>query len=154
NPEARAALARDGYGQFARCDAFARAVASVEGKPQDRRWPELRSALLDAVPRCDCRELDAESLKQLVVAEQRAGTMQLATLPASFLRDVRCGASRPLRSVQKLIRQIEAFDQEFSGSFGRDEVRFEEVVTNERLLNVFCDALPGETLASLQRARA
>src|SRR5690606_37178425 len=37
NPEARAALARDGYGQFARCDAFARAVASVEGKPQDRR---------------------------------------------------------------------------------------------------------------------
>src|SRR5690606_12577970 len=154
DPGARAALARDAYQQFSRCDAVAHAVASVEGKPHDRRWPALRGALLEAVPRCACGELDATSLKQVVVAEQRAGTMTLATLPASFLRDVRCEASMPLRSVQKLLRQIEDFDQEFAGSFGRDEVRFEDVVTNERLLNVFCNALPGETLASVQRAHA
>jgi hypothetical protein len=60
----------------------------------------------------------------------------------------------PLRSVQKLLGQFEGFDAEFSGNFREDALAFEKVLTNERLLVYFCDALPGETLLALQRARA
>jgi hypothetical protein len=89
-----------------------------------------------------------------VAAEQRAGAMAFGSLPISFLRDERCGASMPLRSIQKLLKQVEAFDAEFAGNWQEDALAFDRVLTDERLLNYFCDALPGETLASLQRARA
>jgi hypothetical protein len=130
------------------------AVSGVDSLPQKERWPALRSGLGQALPGCRCDELDAYGLKRLIVAEQRAGTMALGSLPLSFVRDARCGASMPLRSMQKLLGQIENFDQEFAGAWREDELSFDKVVTNERLLNYFCDALPGETLAALQRERA
>src|SRR5690606_19041393 len=46
------------------------------------------------------------------------------------------------------------FDAEFSGDWQRDALAFDRVITDERLLNYFCDALPGETLAALAKERA
>jgi hypothetical protein len=68
------------------------------------------------------------------------------------MRDERCGATMPLRSVQRLLEQVEAFDADYAGRYKDDALRFETVVTNDRLLVQFCDALPGETLAALQKA--
>ena len=45
-------------------------------------------------------------------------------------------------------------DAEFAGDWQDDALAFDRVLESERLLNYFCDALPGETLAALQRARA
>jgi hypothetical protein len=59
----------------------------------------------------------------------------------------------PLRSLARLLEQIEEFDAEFAGRYGDDAIRFETVVTNDRLLVQFCDALPGETLAALEKSR-
>jgi len=150
----RRALAKEGFAKYATCDEVEEALATVDGVPEEQRWPRLKAALTTAFEACDCDELDAPALKQLVIAEQRAGTMALGSLPLGFMRDERCGASMPLRSMQKLLKQIESFDQEFAGKWQEDELSFDKVVTNERLLNYFCDALPGETLAALQRARA
>jgi hypothetical protein len=151
NPKRRQELAAQGFAEFASCSGIEQAVVSVEGVSSKERWPNLKQALSRALPGCACDELEASSLKQLIVAEQRAGTMALGSMPLSFIRDQRCGASMPLRSMQKLLRQIEGFDQEFSGEWREEELSFDKVVTNERLLNYFCDALPGETLAALQR---
>jgi hypothetical protein len=93
-------------------------------------------------------------MKQLLLAEQRAGAATLAAVPLGFLRDERCGASMPLRSIGKLLKQIENFDQEFAGDWQKDELAFEQVLTSERLVSYFCNALPGETLAALAKARA
>jgi hypothetical protein len=60
----------------------------------------------------------------------------------------------PLRSIGKLVQQMERFDHEFAGRFGKDAVEFDDVFSNERLLEYFCNALPGETLAAQQRKRA
>lgn len=154
DPERRRALTREGFSKYSSCDATEQALRSVEQVPEEQRWPRLKQALSTALAGCDCSDLDAPSLKQIVVAEQRAGTMALGSMPLSFIRDERCGASMPLRSMQKLLGQVEKFDQEFSGQWHEDELSFDKVVTNERLLNYFCDALPGETLAALQRARS
>lgn len=151
---ARRTLARQGYSSFASCSALDAAVKTADSAPASERWPDLRAAVAEALPRCACDELDTASLKLLLSAEQRAGTLSFGALPASFLRDERCGASMPLRSMAKLVKQIEAFDSEFSGQWQKDILEFDEVVTDDRLLVYFCDALPGETLASLQRARA
>jgi hypothetical protein len=59
----------------------------------------------------------------------------------------------PLRSVARLLEQIEKFDEEYAGKWQDDTLRFEQVITNDRLLVQFCDALPGETLAALGRAK-
>jgi hypothetical protein len=56
--------------------------------------------------------------------------------------------------MQKLVRQMEAFDAEFAGGWQKDALRFDQVVSDERLGVQFCDALPGETLAAKQRSRA
>lgn len=154
DPAARVELAARGYDEFSDCAALDLAVRDVSGIHGHARWPALRRSLLEAVPRCDCAELDTRSLSQLVTAEQRAGAATLGVLPLEFLRDVRCGASMPLRSISKLVRQMEAFDREFAGRFGKDALEFGDVLANERLLNYFCNALPGETLAAEQRRRA
>jgi hypothetical protein len=60
----------------------------------------------------------------------------------------------PRRSVKKLLEQMADFDAEFAGSFQDGALRFNQVLTDARLLNTFCNALPGETLAALQRARS
>lgn len=152
DPARRAELAQRGYSEFSRCAAFDQAVSESSAKDGD--WALRRRALEDAATRCACGELDTDSLQRIASAEQRAGVAGLAFIPGSFLRDGRCTASMPKRSLAKLVRQIEGFDAEFAGKFQDEELRFEQVVSNERLLNYFCSALPGETLAAKQRARA
>jgi hypothetical protein len=56
--------------------------------------------------------------------------------------------------MQQLLDEIDEFDAEFSGDWKEDALVFEQVVTDERLLNYLCVALPGETLAALQRKSA
>jgi hypothetical protein len=153
DPGERRAIADEAYRKLADCRALDEALSGV--RPGDReRWPSLQTALTAGLPACDCRKLDTSSLRLLVAAEQRAGAAALAWLPIAFLRDERCGASMPLRSVQKLVRQMEEFDAEFAGGWQKDTLQFAEVVSNDRLGVQFCDALPGETLAAKQRARA
>jgi hypothetical protein len=154
DPRAREALARDGFAEYSRCASVAQAVQSVEGLGARERWPRLRNAVRAALPGCACSELAPDGLKQMLVAEQRAGTATMAALPLGFLRDERCGASMPLRSIGKLLSQIESFDREFSGDWQKEALEFEQVLTDERLIGYFCNALPGETLAALARARA
>lgn len=154
DPEKRRELAREGYQEFAECSNVRDAVDAVEGVAEDERWPQLRQRLLEATRACSCESMDSGSLKHLVAAEQRAGAMAFGSLSLSFLRDERCGASMPLRSLQKLLSQVETFDAEFAGDWQQDALAFDRVVTDERLLVYFCDALPGETLAALQRERA
>ena len=154
DPAARRAIAEEGYRQSSSCPEFAHAVESSASLDPERRWPALRAALLDAVPKCRCGDLDTVHLERLLSAEQRAGASTLGLLPLGFLRDVRCGASMPLRSIGKLVLQMERFDREFAGQFGKDAVEFNDVLAHERLLGYFCEALPGETLAAEQRRRA
>lgn len=77
----------------------------------------------------------------------------MGAVPFDFMRDERCGASFGLSPVQKVVQDIQAFDEEFAGRYGHESVDFAQVVTNERLLTYLCPALPGETLAALQRIR-
>lgn len=153
DPEVRKELAAQGYGAFSRCQALLDAVANAGAFPTRNRWPQLQERLAAALPTCDCADLDTDGLRTLIVAEQRAGTVSLGAIPATFLGDNRCGASMPMRSVGKLLGQLERFDAEFAGAYEEKEIAFDEVLTNERLLVYFCDALPGETLASLELRR-
>jgi hypothetical protein len=154
DPRTREALARDGFAEYSNCAGIAQAVQAVAGLGARERWPRLRDAVRAALPGCACSELMPDGLKQMLVAEQRAGTATLAALPLGFLRDERCGASMPLRSIGKLLSQIESFDREFSGDWQKEALEFEQVLTDDRLIGYFCNALPGETLAALARARA
>lgn len=149
----RHALARAAYARHARCPALLTAVDAVAAGDPAERWPKLRGALLESLPRCSCNELDSMELREIVLAEQRAGAAALGALPFGFMRDERCGATFGLTPLQKIVADIQAFDEEFAGGYGREALEFDQVVTNERLLNYLCQALPGETLAALQRAR-
>lgn len=153
DPASRKTLADEGYGEFTNCAELTQAVASVKASSSRERWPALRAALGPAVARCACSSFDASALRALVTAEQRAGTATLGALPLAYVRDQRCEASMGLRSVKRLLEQIERFDADYAGRITDDAVRFDQVVTNERLLVQFCDALPGETLAALERAK-
>lgn len=153
DPREREKIAAEAYASLSDCAALTEAVASVRGKGARQRWPALQVALGDALPRCDCGKVDTARLQQVVAAEQRASGATLAWVPLSFLKDERCGASMPLRSLQKLIRQIEGFDAEFAGGWQHDALKFADVVNNDRLRVYFCNALPGETLAAKERAR-
>ncbi|HET9956847.1 MAG TPA: hypothetical protein VFQ61_20265 [Polyangiaceae bacterium] len=153
DPARRAELALRGYRQYSKCPAIEQAAAAIPSTPAEQRWPNLQKGLLAALPGCGCQTLDTQNLKQIAIAEQRAGSMSLGSLPIGFLRDERCGASMPLRSMRKLVTQMESFDAEFAGTFQKDELTFTSVLENERLLNFFCDALPGETFAALSRER-
>jgi hypothetical protein len=154
DPARRAALAEAAYGSLADCPPLAEAAASVRGRTPVERWPALKAALRDAIPRCQCSKVDTAHLLSVVSAEQQAGAGALGYVPASFLRDERCGASMPLRSMQKLMRQLEQFDAEFAGTIAHDAFEFGNVVTDDRLRVYFCNALPGETLAAKERARS
>jgi hypothetical protein len=153
DPRKRETIAAEAYASLADCAALNDAVSSVRGQGARQRWPALQSALGNALPRCDCGKVDTARLQQLVGAEQRASGATLAWVPLSFLRDERCGASMPLRSLKKLIQQIEGFDAEFAGGWQHDALKFADVVNNDRLRVYFCNALPGETLAAKERAR-
>jgi hypothetical protein len=149
----RRELARQGYAELARCPQLLSAVDSVPAGDPSQRWPALRSALLQALPSCQCSQLDAGGLRDLVLAEQRAGAAAVGSVPFEFMRDERCGASFGLSPLQKVMQDIEAFDEKFAGAYASEALSFDQVVTNERLLNYLCQALPGETLAALQRER-
>jgi hypothetical protein len=149
----RHALAQAAYTEHARCQPVQQAVAGVGAGDPSARWPALRSALLDALPRCKCDELDANELSGLLMAEQRAGAAAVGALPIDFLRDERCGASLGLTPMQKVVQDIESFDEEFAGGYGPETLDFQQIVTNDRLLEYLCQALPGETLAQLSRSR-
>ena len=154
DPKAREQLAEQGFAQHSRCTALNGAISAANGLGASERWTKVRQGALNTLDSCACQDLDTEGLKALLLAEQRAGTATVAALPVTFLRDQRCGASMPLRSMRKLLGQVELFNEEFSGKFESDALTFEQVLTHERLLGYFCNALPGETLASLQRARS
>ncbi|HEX6764907.1 MAG TPA: hypothetical protein VF103_05500, partial [Polyangiaceae bacterium] len=154
DPGERERLAERAYAELNACPAVARAVDSVKGSRASERWPALKRAMAEAVPGCPCASLDTAGLSALLIAEQRAGTATLGALPLAFMRDERCGATMPLRSLKRLLEQIESFDADYAGRFQDDALRFETVVTNDRLLVQFCDALPGETLAALEKARS
>lgn len=152
--DARRTLATQGYARFADCTEVTRVVSHAAALGKEQRWPALRSGLATALPSCDCGKLDTASLRVLVSAEQRAGVSAIGWIPLSFIRDERCEASMPLRSLKKLVSQMEQFDQEFSGGWQKDALQFENVLTSERLGVYFCNALPGETLAAKQTAHA
>lgn len=153
DPAAQTALAERGYAQFAACAPLKSAIAAVGPRPPRERWPALKHAFDGALPSCSCDSLDAPALRALLAAEQRAGTATLGVLPLSFVRDERCEASMGLRSVKKLLDQMEKFDADNAGAWADDALRFEQVITNDRLRERFCDALPGETLAALEKAK-
>lgn len=154
DPAVRKSVAEQGYAEFSNCPALAAAVTGASGAPANARWPKLHGALAAALPACACSSIDATALRSLVSAEQRAGTATLGALPLDFVRDERCDASMGLRSVKRLLGQMESFDADYAGKITDDAVRFEQVITSDRLLVQFCDALPGETLAALERRKA
>ena len=149
----RQQLAREAYREHARCEPVQNAVDGVAAGDPHERWPALRKALLSALPQCDCEMLDGEPLRELLLAEQRAGAAAVGAVPIDFMRDERCGASFGLNPVQKVLDEIQAFDEQFSGKYDRESLDFAQVISNERLLTYLCPALPGETLAALSRAR-
>jgi hypothetical protein len=149
DPSARRQIATMGYQEYSECEVLDAAVAAQSATPEVARWPALKRSMLDAVPRCACSDINPDGLRNLLVAEQRAGNVALGSMPAAFLKDVRCKASMPLRTVQQVLADVENFEVEFSGSWDETGVRFEEVVTNERLLNYLCSAMPGELFESI-----
>lgn len=151
DPAQRRAVASAGYDVYSDCEAIDIAVSSVAAEPEATRWSTLRQRMLDAVPRCACDDIDPDGLRQLLVAEQRAGAVALGSVTANYLRDVRCRASMPLRSVQQVLGDVEDFDAEFSGRWTETELTFDDVITDERLLNALCMAMPGDVLESVQR---
>lgn len=149
----RASLSSEGYDAFSNCAAFDDGAAKSVALPSGERWPALRRHALATLPACACEEFDSLALRVLFAAEQRAGAATIASVPFSFAKDERCGATMPLRSVKALLLQMEQFDAADSADFRDDALTFDAIITNERLREQFCDALPGETLAALGRAR-
>jgi hypothetical protein len=152
-PAARKTIAEAGYTRWARCPALLGAVTGIPAGTPSERWPALQTAVLQHLPSCECDQIDAVPLRDLLLAEQRAGAASLGAVPADFLRDERCGAALGLQPLQQVLKYIEAFDQRHSGGYSEDALAFEDVMTNELLLPHVCPALPGETLAALQRER-
>jgi hypothetical protein len=152
--DAQKRLAQRAYAEFSNCSELISATAAVSGTNARERWPGVKQAFATNLPRCRCEAIDAPALRAVLSAEQRAGTATLGAVPLSFVRDERCDASMGLRSVKRLLEQIEKFDADNAGNYGDDAVRFEQIVTNDRLREQFCDALPGETFAALGKARA
>jgi len=149
DPTERRRIATRGYQEYSECEAVDNAVASLATAPEATRWPALKRAMIEAVPRCACSDINPDGLRNLLSAEQRAGNVALGSMPAAFLKDARCKASMPLRTVQQVLGDVENFEVEFSGSWDETGIRFEEVVTNERLLNYLCSAMPGELFESV-----
>lgn len=144
DPNARRRIAAEGYDAYSDCAAIDTAVEALQNEPEATRLAKLRAELLNAVPQCPCSEIDPDGLRWLVNAEQRAGNVALGTAPGNFLRDVRCRASMPLRSTQQVLDDMERFEDEFSGNWDSTGLTYEEVLSNDRLLNYLCGAMPGE----------
>jgi hypothetical protein len=149
NPQARRQVAMQGYDEYSDCIGLDAAVKSLENEPEATRFAKLKAELQRTVPLCQCSDIDPDGLRLLVAAEQRAGNVALGSSPGNFLRDVRCRASMPLRSVQQVLTDVERFEDEFSGSWDSTGLTFDQVVTNDRLLNYLCNAMPGELFESV-----
>jgi hypothetical protein len=150
-PAPRRQLAQAAYAKLARCSAVQQAVDGIPAGDPAERWPALRAALLKALPECQCGDLDAAGLREVLLAEQRAGAAALGGVPFDFVRDERCGASLGQTPVQNVLHDIENFDAKFAGAYSDNALDFDQVVNNEHLVNYLCQALPGETLAALSR---
>ncbi len=150
----RVAVAERAYDEYSRCSAIDDAVRAVSGLTGPQRWPVLKERMLHAIPQCDCTQLDAEGLRHLLSAEQRAGSLGVGSVDVSFLRDLRCRARMPLRPVQEVLKEIEEFDTEFTGEWQAEALHFQDEVSEERLRNYVCVASAGDTLAVLQRDSA
>jgi hypothetical protein len=144
NPQARRRIAMEGYDEYSDCEVLDTALTTLEAEPETTRFGKLKAAIENTVPQCRCSDIDPDGLRLLVAAEQRAGNVAIGSSPGNFLRDVRCRASMPLRSVQQVLTDMERFEDEFSGSWDSTGLTFEQVVTNDRLLNYLCGAMPGE----------
>lgn len=153
DPAAREALARAAYGRATRCEPMLDALSSVTATEPGARWIGLRSALVETLPACDCRDIDAHAMRDLLLLERRGGAVALGSLPLDFLRDERCGASLGLTPLQDVVKDIQVFDEKYSTSQRGDELVFESVLTEPKLVEYVCQALPGETLAALSRER-
>jgi hypothetical protein len=153
DPAARSRLARSAYAQATRCAPLLDALAAVPERDPHERWKGLRAALLDQLPHCDCRDTDPVVMRDLLLVERRGGAVALGSLPLDFMREERCGASLGLTPLQDVVTDIQTFDEKFSASQQGEEMVFEPVVTNAQLGEYICQALPGETLAALQRER-
>jgi hypothetical protein len=153
DPAARKAIAEAGYARWARCPALLATINGIPAGTPGERWPALQPAVLQHLPSCECGQIDAVALRDLLLAEQRAGAASLGAVPADFLRDERCNAALGLQPLQQVLKYIEAFDARYSGGYAQDALQFENVITNDLLLPQVCPALPGETLAALQRER-
>jgi hypothetical protein len=153
DPAARKALARAAYGRATSCEPMLDAVASVTATEPAARWVGLRSALVETLPACDCRDVDAHAMRDLLLLERRGGAVALGALALDFLRDERCGASLGLTPIQNVVQDIQAFDEKYSTAQQGDELVFESVLTEPKLVEYICQALPGETLAALSRER-
>ena len=153
DPAARKALARAAYGRATRCEPMLDALSNVTATDPPARWVGLRSALIETLPACDCRDVDAHAMRDLLLVERRGGALALGSLPLDFLRDERCGASLGLAPIQEVIKDIQVFDEKYSTSQQGDELVFESALTEPKLVEYICQALPGETLAALQRER-
>ncbi len=146
----RRSIADGGYGHLVQCDAVQAALPALEGVGVRERWPRVRELMLEKLPACQCENINADPLRHLLVAEQRAGTVALGAIPANFLRDRRCSAAMPLDTTQQVLDEIDEFDAEFAGDWKDDALVFDKVVTNDRLLVYMCVARPEETLAYVQ----
>ncbi len=154
SPSKREQLAEQAFEAYSSCNALNDAVHQVHGTPLAERWRRLKPKVQQSLAQCECGELNAPALEFLLVAEQRANSGTMGALSANFLRDPRCAATMPLATTQQLLKEIEKFEEEFSGEWEEDALRFEKVVTEERLFNYLCVALPGETLAFLEKEYA
>lgn len=149
----RQKLARTAYASATRCETLLDAISRVEPTDAPSRWKGLRTALIESLPKCDCRDVDALAMRERLLYERRRGAVTLGSLPFDFIRDERCGASLGLSPLQDVVKEIQTFDEKFSSTQQGDELVFEPVLTEEQLVVYVCRALPGETLAALQRER-
>jgi hypothetical protein len=127
------------------------ALSNVTDTEPAARWKSLRGVLIDTLPECDCHDVDPRIMRDLLVAERSGGAVSLGSLPLDFIRDERCGASLGLTPLQNIVKDIQHFDEKYSTVQQGDELVFESVLTRDKLVEYVCQALPGETLAALQR---
>jgi hypothetical protein len=151
DPTARRQLARAAYARATRCGPMLDALSNVTDTAPAARWKSLRAALIDTLPECDCHDVDPRIMRDLLVAERSGGAVGLGSLPLDFIRDERCGASLGLSPLQNVVKDIQHFDEKYSNVQQGDELVFESVLTRDKLIAYVCQALPGETLAALQR---
>jgi hypothetical protein len=150
DPDARTQLAHSAYAQATTCAHLLDALTAVPPGTPQARWSRLRTVLIDKLPSCDCHDVNPTVMRELLAVERRVSAGTVGSLPLDFMRDARCGASLGQTPLQNVVKDIQLFDERYSATQQGEELVFESVLTNDRLVKHICQALPGETLASLQ----